>query len=662
MAKTVLTEGQRSLLPSFFKTEYPTVEPLTEEEIVAIASGGLSPLFLPEEKLLSFLIVANGLYRSGLPLISDHEYDFTFLSALKNKNPEHPFLHSIESEPVVEAKTIELPSRMLSTEKAYDFAAIKRWANRIKKIADRERIDFKGLVFRGTPKLDGFAAFDDGKILYTRGDGRRGTNVTRAFDRGLQVAQGGRRGLGAGEIVVDRNYFAKNLAEHFDNSRNIQASLLREKDLDPVVSKTVTDGAAVFYPFSLLPDWFGGWSELEEDFESVVGELWNKVSYDTDGIVFEIMDENLRQVMGATMHHHRWQIAFKRNTESAQVRVIRVVPQASRSGRINPVAEVEPTRLSGAEIRRVTAHHYGMVRDKGIGAGCLVEMTRSGEVIPKIEKVIEPVGDVTRELPVECPSCKGDVYWDEDYLKCNNTLTCPAQITNTIEHFFKTLSNVDGFGPSSIQKLYEFGVVSLPKIYSMGSEEFEKAGFGPKQSENMVAQLRRSRNEMIEDSRFLAAFGLARLGRGNCDKLLQYCSLEKVFELSREEIVKNIKGFQDKTAEAVCNGLASVKELFFELYHLGFNLEVTPLADEQIELKNPVADKTIVFTGAMASGSRADMEKHAKALGASVGKTITGKTDLLVTGAKVGASKMAKADKLGVEILSEAAYLSLIES
>lgn len=662
MAKTVLTEGQRSLLPSLFKKEDSVAPPLTEEEVVAIADGAIAPAFLPEEKLLSFLIVANGFYRAGVPLISDHEYDFIFLAALKKINPEHPFLHSVESEPIVEAKTIELPTRMLSTDKAYDFEAIKRWANRIKKAAISEGVDFESLVFRGTPKLDGFAAYDDGKTLYTRGDGRRGTDVTRAFDRGLQVAQNGKRGLGAGEIVVDRNYFAENLAEHFDNSRNIQASLLREKDLDPVIVQTVADGAAVFYPFVLLPDWFGSWSDLENSFEAVVDGLWDKVPYDIDGIVFEIVDEKLRQVMGATMHHHRWQIAFKRNTESAQVRVIRVVPQASRSGRINPVAEVEPTRLSGAEIRRVTAHHYGMVRDKGIGAGCLVEMTRSGEVIPKIERVIEPVDDVTGELPTECPSCKGDVYWQEDYLKCSNTLSCPAQVTNTIEHFFKTLGNVDGFGPSSIQKLYEFGVITLPEIYKMSIMQFEQAGFGPKQSENMVAQLRRSRNEMVEDSRFLAAFGLPRLGRGNCDKLLQYCPLAKVFDLSEEEIVENIKGFQGKTAEAICRGLASVKELFFDLYNLGFNLEITPLLTDQAELASPIAGKTIVFTGTMLAGSRGDMEKHAKSLGAKVGKSITGKTNILVAGAKVGASKMAKAEKLGVEVLSETDYQALLDS
>ncbi len=612
MTKPALTEGQRALLSAIFASLPPSFQlapssSLSEKELLAIAGGELNPVFLTDKQLLLFLVAANGLYRGGLPIISDHEYDFTFLAELRKRNPDHPFLHSVEVETQLDVKTVELPARMLSTDKAYDFSAIERWGKR-------------------------------------------------------KVAGDGRRGLGPGEIVVNKDYFAAHLAEHFDNSRNIQASLLREAELDPLVETAVIDGAAVFFPFSFLPDWQGDWQTLVAEFTTIVDTLWHKVPYDIDGVVFEITLEKLKEAMGATMHHHRWQIAFKRNTESAQVRVVRVVPQTSRSGRINPVAEVEPTRLSGAEIRRVTVHHYGMVREKGVGAGCLVELTRSGEVIPKIERVIEPVEDVSAEIPVECPSCHKPVVWEDDYLRCHNSLNCPAQITHSLEYFFKTLGNIDGFGPSSIQKLYDHGIISLPKIYAMTALEFEQAGFGPKQSENMFAQLVRSRRERIEDSRFLAAFGLPRLGRGNCEKLLQHFPLEQVFALARKEIVANIHGFQEKTAESVCAGLSSIKELFFELYGLGFNLERTPLlAGEDKAVETAIAGETIVFTGKMKSGSRSDMEREVKALGAEVGKSITGKTSILVTGANVGSNKVAKAKKLGVKIISEADYRSLLE-
>ncbi len=205
---------------------------LSEKELLLIADKDVDVTAVDDDKLLKFLELANILYRAGEQLISDEQYDFTYLEELRNRNPEHPFLHTVEPESLVEAKTVELPFRMLSTEKAYEFEAIERWAKRIEKAAEECGVDFNSLVFRATPKLDGFAAYDDGQTLYTRGDGRRGTDISRVFDRGLQVANGGERGLGAGEIVVSRSYFQQHLADLFENSRNFQASLIKEKDLE----------------------------------------------------------------------------------------------------------------------------------------------------------------------------------------------------------------------------------------------------------------------------------------------------------------------------------------------------------------------------------------------------------------------------------------------
>lgn len=661
MKQTTLTEEQKQLL------ELQETDVLSEKEILDIIHERVDVSNIDDQTLLLFLQTTNLLYRAGLPLISDHEYDFIYIAELKKRFPTHPFLENVEEEPAA-TKTVDLPAPMLSTEKAYDFETIKRWAKRIEKACDELGKDFSNLVFRGTPKLDGFAAYDDGMRLYTRGDGKKGTDVTRAFDRGLQVEGDGERGLGPGEIVVNKIYFAKRLAAFFDNSRNFQASLIKEKELEVPVANAVKEGAAVFFPFALLPDWRGQWGDLARDFDDVVAHLWNLVPYDIDGVVFEILDDDVRVHMGATRHHHRYQIAFKKNTEVAEVQVLQVTPQTSRSGRVNPVAEVKPTRLSGAVIRRVTAHHYGMVRDKGIGAGAIIKMSRSGEVIPKIEDVIIPVPKNELVLPAVCPSCGAELEWEGDYLFCRNPMACPAQITNSIEHFFKVLGNTDGFGPSSVQKLHEYGLVDIPHLYKMGKEDFEAAGFGPKQSENMVAQLLRSRTEEIEDWRFLAAFGVNRLGMGNCEKLLSFIGIEDIYSLTEDIIVANIDGFQAKTAHAICSGLRRIRPLFEELYALNFTLQKTVLvadrhaSDSEKSMKSAIAGKTLVFTGSMVTGTRGDMEKEAKALGANVGKSITGKTDILVTGQKVGASKMEKAEKLGVQILTEEAYRTLVDA
>jgi len=631
---------------------------LTEKEVVAISEENVEISTINEGLLVEFLTLANMLYRGGAPLVSDGQYDFVFLAELRRRNPEHPFLQEVEPEPLETGKTVKLPVRMFSTEKAYDFATVQRWAKRIEKATVESEVVFEDLNFKATPKLDGFAAYDDGTRLYTRGDGRRGTDITRAFDRGLQVAVGGDRGLGAGEIVVSRSYFRENLAQYFENSRNFQASLIKEKELELPAAEAIRCGEAVFFPFVLLPDWQGMWSELAENFDNIIDRLWDQVDYDIDGIVLEIVDRKIKAAMGATRHHHRWQIAFKKNTETAIVKVFEVTPQTSRSGRVNPVAEIEPTRLSGALIQRVSVHHYNMVREKGVGPNTVIRLSRSGEVIPKIEEVITPNHP---QIPENCPSCGFKLIWDNDFLLCVNNMRCPAQITHSIGHFFKTLGNIDGFGPANINKMYQHDISTLAQIYALSENDFVKMGFGPKQSENMVTQLRRSRSEQTEDWRFLAAFGVYRMGMGNCEKLLSIYPLEKVFELTREEVTA-IKGFKEKTADAVVDGMKAISALFRELYYLGFNLARTPVSATQKEVKQTfLTGKLVVFTGAMEQGSRDAMKKQAKKLGAKVGSTVTGKTDILVMGMRVGVSKIKKAEESGVQVISEQEYLQLIE-
>jgi DNA ligase (NAD+) len=228
-----------------------------------------------------------------------------------------------------------------------------------------------------------------------------------------------------------------------------------------------------------------------------------------------------------------------------------------------------------------------------------------------------------------------------------------------MEHFFKMLRHVDLFGTASIERMYGKGIRKVTQIYKLDAKEFENMGFGPKQAENLVEQLSRSRAEKIEDWRFLAAFGVFRLGPGNCEKLLGHYRLEEIFDLSEEQI-EEVEGFAKKTATIAVKGLKNTKPLFDELYGLGFNLERTPYVLQIDQPLTPISGKQIVFTGSMTQGSRADMEKEAKSLGAKVGKAVTGKTDILVTGENVGAAKMNEARAKDVRILSEEDYRKLL--
>ncbi|MEE9355969.1 MAG: BRCT domain-containing protein [Methylococcaceae bacterium] len=627
---------------------------LSEQRLSEIA-GSNDCKDISDQEIIDFVKIANALYRAGDPIISDHQYDHIFLQEFKLRQPNHPFLNSVEPEPPVFAgKTVALPVAMLSTEKAYTLEAVEKWLKRIDKAAGELNLDVTKLIYKATPKLDGFAAYDDGVMLYTRGDGRKGTDISRVFERGLKVGGQGKRGLGAGEIVVNQTYFKDYLASSFEKARNFQASIIKEKELDEHALKAIEQGAAVFYPFSQLPDWKGTATELMAQFDDF---LKIKVDYDVDGVVIEATDQQLKQHLGSTRHHHRWQIAFKSNQEVAETEVIRVIPQTSRSGRVNPVAEMSPIKLSGAMISRATAHHYGMVKALGIGPGALIELTRSGLVIPKIERVIR---SAEPQLEENCPSCSHALIWDKDYLYCPNTLKCPAQIENSIEHFFKTLGNIDGFGGKTIGKLYQGGIDSVFKVYSLTEDELINVGFGEKTSKNLLEQLRRSRLEPIEDWRFLGAFGIYRMGLGNCERLLQHHLLTDIFSLNKNEIIA-IEGFADLTATAIVESLTDIKEDFFKIYDLGFKLIAIPLSTEQMgESDSTIAGKLIVFTGTMQRGSRDDMKKQAKQLGAKVATSVTSKTDVLVTGDKVGSTKIKAAQEKGVQVMSEDQYLTFL--
>jgi len=636
--------------------DHVTTAQLSAERIHQIASLS-NACNLSDEELLAFLQVCNANYRSGEPLISDALYDAVFLAELQSRRPHHPFLESVEPEAAKAfgAKTVALPQHMLSTEKTYSLDGIERWLARIAKAAEKTGLDFASLTFRATPKLDGFAAYDDGSMLYTRGDGRKGTDISRVFERGLIVAGNGKRGQGAGEIVVGKSYFEEYLADVFDNARNFQASIIKEKELEEHALEAIQQHAAVFYPFAQLPDWTGVAADLTAQFEDIVEKVFKSVDFDVDGVVFEVTNELIKQHVGATRHHHRWQIAYKSNVETAEVNVLKVTPQTSRSGRVNPVAELEPTKLSGAIISRATAHHYGMVKEQGIGPGTLIELTRSGMVIPKIERVIKAQ---TPQIPEHCPSCGSDLIWDGDYLFCLNNTHCPAQIEHSIEHFFKTLANVDGFGEKTIEKLHACSINSVYATYQLTLEQLQDMGFGDKSAQNLLDQLQRSKTEAIEDWRFLGAFGIHRMGLGNCERLLGHFKLLEIFNLSVADIV-NIEGFAEKTAAAVVESLSKIKQDFMQLYELGFNLLTTPLVSENQAKTSPIAGKIIVFTGTMEHGKRDDMIKEAKRLGAKVASAVTGKTDLLVTGADVGAAKLNAAREKNVSIISENDYLAL---
>lgn len=635
----------------------PAFAHLTPEVVASVAAGQVTPAHLATETLVEFIQLANAEYRAGNPLIADERYDFEFLPELQKRDPAHPLLSAVEPEPLdaFSGERIKHPEPMLSTDKAYTAEERSRFVDRLLKAAEELGIDPASVTVRVTPKLDGLAARFDGKRLVTRGDGHYGFDVTRALERG--VRQVGGYQVGVGELVMHQPYFESHMACEFEHPRNVMVGLVNADEVNEYAQAALEAGAARFVPYAELSVWEGACADFLAGYEAIAADLKAHTEYAMDGLVAEVTHPDIKRYLGANAKFHRWQIALKEAGETAVARVIGYTFQTGRTGRVTPVVEIEPTRLSGATIRRVTAHHAGMLMKLAIGPDAHIKVIRSGEVIPKIIEVVQP-SETPFEGHADCPSCGHALEWENDFLVCVNSTGCPAQVENTLKHFFHTLQNVDLFGEATIRGLVSQGITTLEAIYALQADDFANLGFGPGQSANLERELARSRTERVEDWRFLAAFGIRNLGRGDSRRLLQHVPFAELKGISAERI-KAIHGFGEVSSRLIADGLADNWTTIEHMLSLGFAIEWTPLLAEQQAVDSPLAGKGVVFTGSMPL-SRDEMQNQARALGANVQSSVSKKTDFLVCGEKVGQSKLDKAQKLGVTTLTLADYYALI--
>jgi DNA ligase (NAD+) len=594
------------------------------------------------DELVRRLEELNRAYRQGTPLVPDEVYD-ALVEELRTQAPDHPFLHRVEPEEFRGRRLVPHPAPMLSTEKAYTPAEVARFVERAQRAG--QEVGVKPVLFRLTPKLDGLAGRDDGTILATRGDGVRGYDITHVLELGV-VAVGG-RGLGLGEIVLRQSYFQRHLAAHFEHPRNVVVGIVHADAVNPMARHALDAGAVLFVPYSQLPAWEGPGDSLLENQDAIQEQLAAQVDYPLDGFVLEVVPEPVRQALGATSHHYRWQLAIKRKGKTAVTTVEDIAWQVGRTGKITPVLRVTPVSLSGATIRRVSGHNAGMVQRLGLGPGARIVIIRSGEVIPKVEEVVEAA---PAPLPATCPSCASPVVWRNDFLVCENP-HCPARQQETLEHWFRTLDNAYWFGPKTVARLVAAGIDSLDAVYRLTEEDFRALGFGPVQAANLAAALTRSAAG-VEDWRFLAALGIDGLGLAESRRLLEQVPWSRIFSLTPEEI-QAIPGFGPITARSIVEGLQRYRETVDTLLAMGFVIR-----HPQTQT-SPLAGKRIVFTGTLHSAPRTALEEEARTLGALVGTTISRSTDYLVCGDKPG-SKLARAQALGIPILDETAYRQLV--
>lgn len=316
------------------------------------------------EDLVEILKKYNEAYRKGKPLVSDLEYD-RLLENLRELSPYHPFLLSVEPEKFDTKKEVRHPVPMLSTEKTYTKDGLEKFIARVDKAANE--IGIADISFSVTPKLDGLAGRDDGAMLATRGNGETGYDISNSFNKGI-IPDGG-RGLGLGELVIVTSYFEEHLSNEFEHPRNMVVGIISSDTLNEFAKKALQDNMVHFVPYSVLPKWTGSAGELLENIEQITKDLTAKTDYPIDGMVAEVTNEDVKNHMGATAHHYRWQIAIKTKGETAITTVEGIKWQVGRTGNITPVLKIRPVYLSGATIRNVTAHHAGLIQKKHIGAG-----------------------------------------------------------------------------------------------------------------------------------------------------------------------------------------------------------------------------------------------------------------------------------------------------
>ena len=284
------------------------------------------------ERRVSELRRYNAAYRAGETLIADAEYD-DLIEELRNLDPTNPWLEQVEPESLSGSR-VKHGSPMLSTEKAYTRDKLEDWIKRIEKAA--AEIGLAEVEFKVTPKLDGLAGLDTGGIFATRGNGRIGTDITHVFERGV-VPVGGRN-QGAGEVVILQSWFEAHALDEFDHPRNMCVGIINADEVSATGQEALDAGAVRFVPYTGLPTRRGDRTDLLERIGEFSDELREEVEYALDGMVAEATDSALKKHMGATSHHHRWQIAIKERGETTTTTVQEIVWQTGRTGNRHPGA------------------------------------------------------------------------------------------------------------------------------------------------------------------------------------------------------------------------------------------------------------------------------------------------------------------------------------
>jgi DNA ligase (NAD+) len=634
-------------------------------------------------------------YVENNPVISDYEYDMLLkqLEALEAQFPDLVTLDSptqrVGGEPLKGFKSVEHKIAMLSLDNAYSYDELREFDERIKKNVDEPE-------YVCEPKIDGvsIALIYEGGVLVrgaTRGDGITGDDVTtnlrtirsiplRLHESDLQNAEV------RGEVFFPISAFKKFNKEQekkgeqvFANPRNAAAGSLRQ--LDPrIVASRPLDSFLYYITYSDKD-----FKTQEKSLEVLrnagfrVNPLIKKVrtieeaiaycrdlekerdalDYEIDGVVLKVNSFAQQKILGSTIKHPRWAIAFKFTAKQATTRLKDIVIQVGRTGALTPVAVLEPVQVGGVTVSRATLHNFDELKRKDIRINDIVLVERSGDVIPQVVKSIaeKRTGDEkVRAIPRKCPVCGSEVIrtLDEVAVRCPNK-RCPARLKWRIEYFAsRDAMDIDHLGGKTVDKLIDKGLIdTIADLYKLKKEDLLKLeGFKDKSITNLLDSIEKSKHQGL--ARLIYALGIRHVGKFAAQLLAShYHSIDELAAQSAEELTQ-IHGLGKKTAEAIATFFATDEniELINKLKDIGIRTKETKKAGR-------LSGKKFVFTGGLQSLSRPDASdlviKNGGMVSLSIGKDI----DYVVAGTEPG-SKYQKAKKLGLRIIDENEFKTLV--
>ena len=612
-------------------------------------------------------------YYAGKPTVPDAVYDKLEME-LRQVSPHHPVLNYVGAAPSTGAPRVTHDLPMLSLAKTYKLEDLHSW------MGDETII--------GTPKVDGNSLsliYEKGvlKIAKTRGDGRVGEDVTDKVlwiadclphlskDISIEVR---------GEVYCSQHQFALLVDEMLErglerptNPRNIVAGILGRKvhiDLCRYFN---------FFAFEVIGA-EGLKTEVEKfeflgklgfrtlsyqlikkpgDVESYLDEIkhWmddDEVAY--DGAVFSYNSLPLQQRLGNTSHHPRFKLSFKWQGLTAESKLKRIEWFPSRLGIITPVAVIEGVALSGATITNVTLHNAEHVKAYNLKAGDVIQIVRSGEVIPKFMQVVESAPG-TYQWPESCPSCQTELIFDGVRLKCENTEGCPAQRSGFILNWMKAVE-IDDISEKRLDQMIQMELVqNVTDLYTLEVSDFLRL---PATKDKMAVKLHKNiqASKSVPLAKFLNGLGIEGAGLRTWEKLIEHFqTLEAIQRVTVEELVE-VDGFAQKSAEQIVEGLKDRKAIIKGLLKVGVKPVVQKLKFAPGE--GPLAGQQFVITGAL-SLPREHIEKLIREAGGKASTSVSKNTTALVTNeGESSSSKMKKAKELGIPVWTEEALLQML--